>query len=166
MAFIHIRYFNYLIHNKKGSNYCYSLSRCVRDSNPWPHAWQACILTNWTNAPLFHSLFAISLDCGCKGRHFFDICNSCDKVFFERFGLHRLYILILRSLWKWKNMEFNNYLEIDLCTILSLIWALCLEKTKLFEASFKLTARKLRCFAINRYFCGLKMRMLLFENDK
>ena len=25
--------------------------RCVRDSNPWPHAWQACILTNWTNAP-------------------------------------------------------------------------------------------------------------------
>ena len=27
--------------------------RCVRDSNPWPHAWQACILTNWTNAPCF-----------------------------------------------------------------------------------------------------------------
>ena len=26
--------------------------RCVRDSNPWPHAWQACILTSWTNTPL------------------------------------------------------------------------------------------------------------------
>ena len=25
--------------------------RCVRDSNSWPHAWQACILTYWTNAP-------------------------------------------------------------------------------------------------------------------
>ena len=27
--------------------------RCVRDSNPWPHAWQACILTSWTNAPCY-----------------------------------------------------------------------------------------------------------------
>ena len=25
--------------------------RCVGDSNPWPLAWQASILTNWTNAP-------------------------------------------------------------------------------------------------------------------
>ena len=54
----------------------YLLSRCVRDSNPWPHAWQACILTNWTNAPLFHSFVAISLDCGCKGRQNSYICNS------------------------------------------------------------------------------------------
>ena len=52
------------------------LLRCVRDSNPWPHAWQACILTNWTNAPSFHFIVAISLDCGCKGRCFFWICNS------------------------------------------------------------------------------------------
>lgn len=34
------------------------------------------------------------------------------------------------------------------------------EKTKLFEPSFKLTARKLRYFAINRYFCELKKGML------
>ena len=27
--------------------------RCVRDSNSWPPAWQAGILTYWTNAP-FH----------------------------------------------------------------------------------------------------------------
>ena len=26
--------------------------RCVRDSNSWPPAWQAGILTNWTNAPV------------------------------------------------------------------------------------------------------------------
>ena len=34
------------------SLFCFIKKRCVRDSNPWPHAWQACILTNWTNAPL------------------------------------------------------------------------------------------------------------------
>ena len=41
---------------------------------------------------------AISLDCGCKGRHFFDICNSYDEFFFKRFVLYLLYILILRGL--------------------------------------------------------------------
>ena len=30
------------------------------DSNPWPHAWQACILTNWTNAPLSFSFVVFS----------------------------------------------------------------------------------------------------------
>ena len=25
--------------------------RCVRDLNPWPPAWQAGVLTNWTNTP-------------------------------------------------------------------------------------------------------------------
>ena len=56
---------------KKERHFRISLSRCVRDSNPWPHAWQACILTNWTNAPLSFSFVAFSLDCGCKGRRFF-----------------------------------------------------------------------------------------------
>ena len=55
--------------------------RCVRDSNPWPHAWQACILTNWTNAPKFHFFIAVSLDCGCKGSCFFYICNSWERFF-------------------------------------------------------------------------------------
>ena len=55
--------------------------RCVRDSNPWPHAWQACILTNWTNAPEFHFFIAVSLDCGCKGSCFFYICNSWERFF-------------------------------------------------------------------------------------
>ena len=76
----------------------YLLSRCVRDSNPWPHAWQACILTNWTNAPWFHFSVAISLDCGCKGRRFFWTCNSCDELFFDSVWLCLLYILILRIL--------------------------------------------------------------------
>ena len=45
-----VRYF-YI--NKKTSWFLYQeVKRCVRDSNPWPHAWQACILTNWTNAPI------------------------------------------------------------------------------------------------------------------
>ena len=30
-----------------------AMLRCVRDSNPWPPAWQAGILTGWTNAPMF-----------------------------------------------------------------------------------------------------------------
>lgn len=29
---------------------CYIYEQCVRDSNPWPYAWQAYILTIWTNA--------------------------------------------------------------------------------------------------------------------
>ena len=31
--------------NNKASQKGRLLLRCVRDSNPWPHAWQACILT-------------------------------------------------------------------------------------------------------------------------
>ena len=80
------------------SNFCFLEKRCVRDSNPWPHAWQACILTNWTNAPSFHFIVAISLDCGCKGRCFFWICNSCDKLFFKSSCLCLLFVLIFRKL--------------------------------------------------------------------
>ena len=69
---------------------CYLLSRCVRDSNPWPHAWQACILTNWTNAP-FLVFFGISPDCGCKGRHFFEICNIVLDFFVVFFVVAVLY---------------------------------------------------------------------------
>ena len=36
---------------KKKKHFCFFL-RCGRDSNPRPHAWQACILTNWTTAPI------------------------------------------------------------------------------------------------------------------
>ena len=46
---------------------CYQNSRCVGDSNPWPRAWQARILTSWTNAP-----FA---DCDCKGSIKMLICK-------------------------------------------------------------------------------------------
>ena len=37
--------------HKKRKPIGFLILRCVRDSNPWPHAWQACILTSWTNAP-------------------------------------------------------------------------------------------------------------------
>ena len=33
--------------------------RCVRDSNPWPQAWQACALTSWANTPLFGTPYRI-----------------------------------------------------------------------------------------------------------
>ena len=84
--------------------------RCVRDSNPWPHAWQACILTNWTNAPkcfwrsgrdsnprphawqaciltnwttepLFY-LTAIPLNCDAKVDGLFELCKRCAHIFF------------------------------------------------------------------------------------
>ena len=96
------------------------LLRCVRDSNPWPHAWQACILTNWTNAPLFHFIIAISLDCGCKGRYFFGICNTCDEYFFDVILLWLSYILILRRLYEWKKLLFNDCLEIRFQEVLML----------------------------------------------
>ena len=38
----------------------YYVQRCVRDSDPWPPAWQAGILTNWTNAPENHPCFLAS----------------------------------------------------------------------------------------------------------
>ena len=41
--------------------------RCVRDSNPWPHAWQACILTNWTNAPIILIIFLPILSLSIAG---------------------------------------------------------------------------------------------------
>ena len=48
--------------------------RCVRDSNPWPHAWQACILTSWTNAPI-HFCRSWFLKSDAKIRQF----SKCDK---------------------------------------------------------------------------------------
>ena len=91
----------------------YLLSRCVRDSNPWPHAWQACILTNWTNAPL-PCFLAISLDCGCKGRHFFEICNTVHDFFCELFIRFALYY----SYWEY-------YMEEEFCKqAVALIWNL------------------------------------------
>ena len=50
--------------------------------------------------------------------------------------------------------------QLCLCSILYPIRKLFLEKTKHFTPTFKLLARKVRYFAINRYFCELKTRML------
>ena len=48
--------FRYRIWAKKP--FCYErlspILRSGRDSNPRPHAWQACILTNWTTKPLLY----------------------------------------------------------------------------------------------------------------
>ena len=44
--------------------------RCGRDSNPRPQAWQACILTSWTTAPVL-SKATVFLNCGCKDTYFF-----------------------------------------------------------------------------------------------
>ena len=54
---------------QKAQHKCWALLRSGRDSNPRPHAWQACILTNWTTGPFpfvrreckntrFNSIFA------------------------------------------------------------------------------------------------------------
>ena len=42
------------------------LLRSGRDSNPRPHAWQACILTSWTTEPFLHQVTAVTLKCGAK----------------------------------------------------------------------------------------------------
>ena len=62
--------------------------RCVRDSNPWPHAWQACILTNWTNAPFafWGVMFVRSIRCSsfaiAKEAHFSELTKP-KRVFFH-----------------------------------------------------------------------------------
>ena len=58
--------------------------RCVRDSNPWPHAWQACILTSWTTEPLFY-LTAIPLNCDAKVGSLFELRKSYIYIFFTIF---------------------------------------------------------------------------------
>ena len=74
------------VETKKPNQKTDSVLRCVRDSNPWPHAWQACILTNWTNAPfdffLFFSCYLSRLR--CKGTTIFWICNSWSNFFFKK----------------------------------------------------------------------------------
>ena len=39
---------------------CFRVLRCVQDSNQRPPAWQAGILTNWTNAPFWFCKWLIS----------------------------------------------------------------------------------------------------------
>ena len=56
------------------SNFAFWKMRSGRDSNPRPHAWQACILTNWTTEPEFLSCNLSRLR--CKGRYYFESCNS------------------------------------------------------------------------------------------
>ena len=99
--------------------------RCVRDSNPWPHAWQACILTNWTNAPkcflavrtglepatpcvtgmysnqlnyrtiTFSS--AVPLNCDAKVGGLFELCKSCTHIFFIIFQSSLIINLLHRN---------------------------------------------------------------------
>ena len=47
-----------------------SFLRSGRDSNSRPHAWQACILTDWTTGPSF-SLELFLFVCECKDTTFF-----------------------------------------------------------------------------------------------
>ena len=73
--------------------------RCVRDSNPWPHAWQACILTNWTNAPFGVFVFEVYrstlfccplfLVCDCKGNTFFRIYQIFSRFFLRKVHFSR-----------------------------------------------------------------------------
>ena len=55
-----------------------SSSRCGRDSNPRPHAWQACILTNWTTAPIYLCRTFFS-KAGAKVLLFFDMTKFFEK---------------------------------------------------------------------------------------
>ena len=61
--------------------------RSGRDSNPRPHAWQACILTSWTTEPFLHQVTAVTLKCGAK---------------IDSFS----YYTIFRPWKKWKKMHF------------------------------------------------------------
>lgn len=54
----------------------------------------------------------------------------------------------------------NIRLEVGFLAFSLMIIHLLLKQTKQIKPSFKLLARKLRYFAINRYFCELKTRML------
>lgn len=54
----------------------------------------------------------------------------------------------------------NCGLESCLRAVLQLFERCFLRWTKQNELKFKLCALKIRCSAINRYFCGLKTRML------
>ena len=85
--------------------------RCVRDSNPWPPAWQADILTNWTNAPLcFSALFVSQSE--CKGKDFFWICKCFANFFsflvhFFWFSLkNRVFTLFFALKWHRRTLLF------------------------------------------------------------
>ena len=70
-----------LLKQKRVPNFFGTLLRCVRDSNPWPHAWQACILTNWTNAP-FSVCFNSLLNSSANLRLYFKLPKFSD-IFFK-----------------------------------------------------------------------------------
>ena len=66
------------------SNFAFWKMRSGRDSNPRPHAWQACILTSWTTEPLFY-LTAIPLNCDAKVGSLFELRKSYTYIFFTIF---------------------------------------------------------------------------------
>ena len=97
-------------------------------------------------------MVAISLDCGCKGRCFFENCNRYNGLF-----LLEMVIFLLKPHFKYvamvkkRKLKMNSRVKIydDFIAI-----------TKESIAYFKLLVRKLRYFAINSYFCQLKTRKL------
>ena len=56
-----------------------SCLRCVRDSNSWPQAWQACILTDWTNAPFLCLQTSVFLFASAKVQLFSELTNFFTK---------------------------------------------------------------------------------------
>ena len=95
--------------NKLICNYSFSslLLRCVRDSNPWPPAWQAGILTSWTNAPKLRlsmlllrnprrSCFGVvPLLLRCKVKAYFPIVQIfCEKNFIF---FHTIFVIYYQS---------------------------------------------------------------------
>ena len=79
------------------------LLRSGRDSNSRPHAWQACILTDWTTGPRFlRTLFVFV--CECKDTTFF----HTDQIFFEKkfhFSFNILIIKIKIFAFFWLNIH-------------------------------------------------------------
>ena len=63
----------------KKSSHQGELWRSGRDSNSRPHAWQACILTDWTTGPRFLRTLFFCV-CECKDTTFF----YSDKIFLRK----------------------------------------------------------------------------------
>ena len=87
-----------------------SLVRCVGDSNPWPRAWQARILTSWTNAPEPLHSEVTSLIASAKIEQIFQSPNFFALFFQKNITFWRMKIAHFRNFLIAKTMDdFRNY---------------------------------------------------------
>ena len=114
------------------------LLRCVRDSNPRPHAWQACILTSWTTEPLFY-LTAIPLNCDAKVGSLFELRKSYTYIFFTIFQSSLIINILHRNFF----CSYSKSLfKFCICWLWELYWG-CFSVG---DAVFFVETRDLFCF--------------------